>query len=133
MLINIIEISAKIPSATGRQLDPIEESFEEDFETDSEDSGSDTDSVEEHLAFLDSISGLKEDTDGEVLDRTSKKTLKLEYDQTHTNYNVLSRKTVKMYHKLCKRSQKLYRANHGANLRLQSRDCLVELVAEIYS
>ena len=62
MLINIIEKCTTISSSSGRWLDPIEEeSLEEDTEeSDLDDSSSTDGSVNEHLAFLESLSGIED-------------------------------------------------------------------------
>ena len=82
MLINFIEKGTKIPSSSSRWLDIIEESYEEDYESDFEsdfDASSSTEgSVDEHLAFLDSICGLEDYSEDQTKGQTSEKASKSE-------------------------------------------------------
>lgn len=90
--------------------------------------------IEEHLAFLQGFDDVNVQQDAELQESAECADSRSPRAKTSSTASVIapSRKIIKMYHKICKRSRKNVRASMNPHQYLKSRDCLTELVSEIF-
>ena len=119
----------------GTWLDLIGESPNEET-TNSSDSRSNENklspTVKDHMNFLDSISNISKNLDGDVIDSSSQ-IAEFVIGQQINNLVATQQKTVRKYKRISNKTKRLVESTINPCQSLKSKDCLNELVAEVFN